>query len=56
MALGERRAAAARKYMMRMGASSERVDTISYGKERPAADGSNESAWSKNRRTEFISK
>ena len=54
MALGESRASAARKYMIRLGVSEDKLETMSYGKERPAVDGSNESAWSKNRRTEFI--
>ena len=55
MALGERRANAAKKYLNRLGVSDEKVRTTSYGKNRPAIDGSNERAWSKNRRTEFVS-
>ena len=53
LALGERRASAAKDYLIALGVDASRVSTISYGKERPAADGSNESAWSKNRRAEF---
>ena len=53
LALGERRAEAVKKYMSRKGVSGDRLSTISFGEERPAASGSNESAWGKNRRTEF---
>ena len=55
MMLGERRANSAKKYLRRLGVDGEKVRTTSYGKNRPAADGSNERAWSKNRRTEFVS-
>ncbi len=54
LALGERRAKAAAKYLMTMGVKPERVATISYGKERPAVQGNDEAAWSKNRRDEFV--
>ncbi|MEZ5691248.1 MAG: peptidoglycan-associated lipoprotein Pal [Rickettsiales bacterium] len=50
IALGERRANSAKKYLMNLGISSNRLATISYGKERPAIIGSDESAWSQNRR------
>jgi peptidoglycan-associated lipoprotein len=50
LALGERRAAAAKKYLVSLGIDSKRVTTISYGKERPAVIGNDESAWSQNRR------
>ena len=50
IALGERRATAAKKYLVAQGVSSKRVSTISYGKERPAVIGSDESAFSQNRR------
>ncbi len=50
IALGERRATAAKKYLVGLGVSSKRLSTISYGKERPAVVGSDESAWSQNRR------
>lgn len=50
LALGERRAAAAKKYLVSLGVKSSRVSTISYGKERPAVVGSSDSAWAQNRR------
>jgi len=53
LALGERRALAVRRYLVALGISSDRVHTISYGEEKPAVSGSDESAWSKNRRAEF---
>ncbi len=52
--LGERRALAAREYLVRLGIDSGRVDTISYGEDRPAEPGHNEEAWSKNRRDDFV--
>lgn len=51
LALGARRANAAKNYLVGLGIPSHRVDTISYGKERPEQLGSNESAWSQNRRS-----
>ena len=51
LALGERRANAAKDYLMTYGISSNRVSVISYGKERPVDAGSNPLAWSKNRRS-----
>ncbi|MCC7272413.1 MAG: peptidoglycan-associated lipoprotein Pal [Alphaproteobacteria bacterium] len=50
LALGERRAVAVRNYLVALGIPANRVGTISYGKERPAVVGSNESAWAQNRR------
>lgn len=50
LALGERRANAAKNYLVSLGVPAERLSTISYGKERPVATGSNESAWAQNRR------
>jgi peptidoglycan-associated lipoprotein len=50
LALGEKRAAAVKNYLTALGVSASRVQTISYGKERPAVMGSNPSAWSQNRR------
>ncbi len=50
LALGERRADAARSYLVSTGVAASRVSTISYGKERPAVMGHDESAWSQNRR------
>ena len=51
LALGERRAQSVKNYLISMGVSSTRVSTISYGKERPAVVGSNDGAWSQNRRS-----
>jgi peptidoglycan-associated lipoprotein len=50
LALGARRANAVKEYLVSLGVSSGRVDTISYGKERPMCTESNESCWSQNRR------
>ncbi len=49
LALGQRRANSARDYLVAKGVASSRITTISYGKERPTALGSNEQAWSQNR-------
>ena len=53
LALGQRRARAVRDHLLRLGIAAARVETISYGKERPAAVGHDESTWSRNRRAEF---
>lgn len=50
LALGERRANAAKNYLASLGVSPNRMTTVSYGKERPEALGSNPSAWAQNRR------
>jgi len=50
LALGERRATAVRNYLVAKGVAADRVSTISYGKERPEAMGSNEESWARNRR------
>ena len=50
--LGERRAQAARNYLLSQGVSSGRIQTVSFGQEMPAAPGHDESAWAKNRRVE----
>ncbi len=50
LALGDRRASSAKQYLESMGVSGGRMETISYGKERPAVLGSNEDAWAQNRR------
>lgn len=50
LALGERRANAAKNYLVSLGIPEARISTISYGKERPEALGSDESAWAQNRR------
>ena len=51
LALGERRANAAKDYLLTYGISASRISVISYGKERPVDSGSNPLAWSKNRRS-----
>ena len=51
LALGERRANAAKDYLMTYGISSDRISVLSYGKERPVDAGSSPLAWSKNRRS-----
>lgn len=53
LALGERRAHSAKKFLMALGISDDRISTISYGEERPAVLGHNEEAWEKNRRDEL---
>ncbi|QFU74755.1 peptidoglycan-associated lipoprotein Pal [Halioglobus maricola] len=53
MALGERRANAVRDYMVVNGVSGTRIETVSYGEERPNAYGSGEANWSQNRRVEL---
>jgi peptidoglycan-associated lipoprotein len=53
LALGQRRAAAAKRYLTQRGIADDRIAIISYGEERPAVQGSDESAWSQNRRDEF---
>ncbi len=53
LALGERRAKAAQQYLETLGIPSDRLSIISYGKENPLKTGSDEAAWSKNRRDEF---
>ncbi len=50
LALGDRRANAARNYLQSRGVAASRMQTLSWGKERPAVEGSNESAWAQNRR------
>lgn len=54
LALGEKRARIAMQYLVTMGIPAERLAVISYGKEKPADQGSNEAAWVKNRRDEFV--
>jgi peptidoglycan-associated lipoprotein len=53
-ALGEKRANAARDYLVNAGVPAARVQTLSYGKERPFAEGHDESAWAQNRRAHFV--
>lgn len=50
LALGERRANAAKNYLVSLGVDAGRLTTVSYGKERPVALGSDEESWAKNRR------
>ena len=50
LALGERRAAAVKNYLVALGIDANRMQTISYGKERPAVLGDDEAAWAQNRR------
>jgi peptidoglycan-associated lipoprotein len=54
LALGERRAVAARTYLVSLGISADRLRTVSYGKEFPFDPGHDEAAWSKNRRAQFV--
>ncbi|HEY7285900.1 MAG TPA: peptidoglycan-associated lipoprotein Pal [Vicinamibacterales bacterium] len=54
LALGERRALAAKTYLVSLGIPTERLRTVSYGKEFPFDPGHDESAWSKNRRAHFV--
>ncbi len=54
LALGDRRANAARDYLILLGIDARRLQTISYGEERPVDPGHSESAWSKNRRDHFV--
>lgn len=54
LALGERRASTVRDYLVFLGIAPQRIQTISYGEERPFAHGSGESAWQLNRRSHFV--
>ncbi|MEZ4239213.1 MAG: peptidoglycan-associated lipoprotein Pal [Myxococcota bacterium] len=54
LALGNKRADAVREYLVNAGVSDARLSVLSYGEERPAVSGRNETAWSKNRRAEFV--
>ena len=53
-ALGQRRAASAKKYLTDLGVSAKRISLISYGKEKPVCTASNEECWQKNRRGDFV--
>lgn len=53
LALGQRRAAAAKRYLVERGVAESRIETTSFGEERPLCTDSNESCWSQNRRDEF---
>jgi peptidoglycan-associated lipoprotein len=52
--LGERRAQAVRRALMLQGVTEAQIQTVSYGEERPAVQGGDESAWAKNRRVELV--
>lgn len=54
LALGERRATSVQKYLTTLGVKGDSLSIISYGKEKPAVVGSDEAAWAKNRRAEFV--
>jgi len=54
LALGERRALAARTYLVSLGIAADKVRTVSYGKEFPFDAGHEDNAWSKNRRAHFV--
>jgi peptidoglycan-associated lipoprotein len=54
LALGERRALAARNYLVSLGISADRLRTVSYGKEFPFDPGHDEAAWARNRRAHFV--
>jgi len=54
MALGERRASSVQKMMLLQGVQENQVQSVSFGEERPAAPGSDESAWQANRRVELL--
>lgn len=53
LALGNRRAASAKRYLVNKGVEGGRIETVSYGEERPLDSGHDETAWAKNRRDEF---
>ena len=54
LALGQRRADAAKNYLVSLGVSADRLKTISYGKSKPFDPGHDEAAWAKNRRDHFV--
>ena len=54
LALGERRANSTKRYLVSLGITSDRISTISFGKERPLDPGQNEEAWAKNRRAHIV--
>ncbi|MHB8838275.1 MAG: peptidoglycan-associated lipoprotein Pal [Gemmatimonadaceae bacterium] len=53
LALGQRRAAEVKQYLIARGIAADRIDVVSFGEERPAVNQDNEDAWAKNRRDEF---
>ena len=54
LALGERRANSAKDYIVNLGVDPARLKTVSYGEEKPLAEGHNEEAWAQNRRAHFV--
>jgi peptidoglycan-associated lipoprotein len=56
LALGDRRAAAAKQFLVSLGISADRVETVSYGKEKPFCSASTEDCWQQNRRGHFVMK
>jgi peptidoglycan-associated lipoprotein len=52
--LGERRALGGREYLVKLGIDATRIDTVTYGEDKPAETGHDEAAWSKNRRDDFV--
>jgi peptidoglycan-associated lipoprotein len=54
IALGQRRADSVKKMMMLLGVTDGQVETVSFGEEKPAVQGADEAAWSKNRRAEIV--
>lgn len=54
LALGQRRAASVQRYLVARGVAAARMDIVSYGEQRPVAQGENEEAWAQNRRAEFV--
>ena len=56
LALGQRRADSVRNYLEARGVSSSWIDTVSFGEERPACDGSGEACWAQNRRADIVTR
>ena len=54
LALGDRRAESAKAYLVNLGIPASRIETVSYGEERPVDPGHNEAAWARNRRAAFV--
>ncbi len=54
LALGDRRAARVKNFLVNLGIDAERVTTVSYGEEKPAVSGNNEDAWAQNRRAQCV--
>lgn len=54
LALAEKRAVAVKRYLQSLGINEERMEAVSFGEDKPAVDGDDEAAWSKNRRVDFV--